>query len=139
MSEEIKEILDKLNKTADNPLFVICSSQKELDKIPKYTANFLSVNDRQAKLLLNYITNLQQKVEEKDKEIDRLNNIIDTMLEFSFFKEECPLNFGFGDEKEEKAQDVFYEDDYCEENCNDIYKKCWLKYFEKLQELKENK
>ena len=75
----------------------------------------------------------------KDKEIDRLNNIIDTMLEFSFFKEECPLNFGFGDKKEEKAQDVFYEDDYCEENCNDIYKKCWLKYFEKLQELKENK
>ena len=73
------------------------------------------------------------------KELDRLNNIIDTMLEFSFFKEECPLNFGFGDEKEEKAQDVFYEDDYCEKNCNDIYKKCWLKYFEKLQELKENK
>ena len=61
------------------------------------------------------------------KELERLNNIIDTMLEFSFFKEECPLNFGFGDEKEEKAQDVFYEDDYCEENCNDIYKKCWLK------------
>lgn len=72
-------------------------------------------------------------------ERDRLKNIIDTMLEFSFFKEECPLNFGFGDKKEEKAQDVFYEDNYCEENCNDIYKKCWLKYFEKLQELKENK
>lgn len=72
-----------------------------------------------------------------EKEIERLNNIIDTILEFSFFKEECPLNFEFGDEKEEKAQDVFYEDDYCEENCNDIYKKCWLKYFEKLQELKE--
>ena len=72
------------------------------------------------------------------EELERLNNIIDTMLEFSFFKEECPLNFGFGDEKEEKAQDVFYEDDYCEENCNDIYKKCWLKYFEKLQKLKEN-
>ena len=74
-----------------------------------------------------------------EKEIERLNNIIDTMLEFSFFKEQCPLNFGFGDKKEEKAQDVFYEDNYCEENCNDIYKKCWLKYFEKLQELKENK
>lgn len=78
-------------------------------------------------------------IDEKNKEIDRLNSIIDTMLEFSFFKEECPLNFEFGDEKEEKAQDVFYEDNYCEENCNDIYKKCWLKYFEKLQELKENK
>lgn len=74
-----------------------------------------------------------------EKEIEQLNNIIDTMLEFSFFKEECPLNFGFGDKKEEKAQDIFYEDNYCEENCNDIYKKCWLKYFEKLQELKENK
>ena len=80
---------------------------------------------------------LKNEVVYSKVEIDRLNNIIDTMLEFSFFKEECPLNFDFGDEKEEKAQDVFYEDDYCEENCNDIYKKCWLKYFEKLQELKE--
>ena len=35
-----------------------------------------------------------------------------------------------------KIDDIF---NYCEENCNDIYKKCWLKYFEKLQELKENK
>lgn len=82
---------------------------------------------------------LKNEVVYSKVEIDRLNNIIDTMLEFSFFKEECPLNFGFGDEKEEKAQDVLYEDDYCEENCNDIYKKCWMKYFEKLQELKENK
>lgn len=77
--------------------------------------------------------------EELENKINRLNNIIDTILEFNFFKEECPLNFSFEDEKEEKAQDVFYEDDYCEENCNDIYKKCWLKYFEKLQDLKENK
>ena len=83
-------------------------------------------------------TKLINELKEEEKEIDRLNNIINAMLEFSFFKEECPLNFGFGDEKEEKAQDVIYEDDYCEENCNDIYKKCWLKYFEKLQELKEN-
>ena len=82
---------------------------------------------------------LKNEVVYSKVEIDRLNNIIDTMLEFSFFKEECPLNFGFGDKKEEKAQDVFYEDNYCEENCNDIYKKCWLKYFEKLQKLKENK
>ena len=88
--------------------------------------------------LKSYVASILYDNDKKDKEIDRLNNIIDTMLEFSFFKEECPLNFDFGDEKEEKAQDVFYEDDYCEENCNDIYKKCWLKYFEKLQELKEN-
>ena len=80
---------------------------------------------------------LAPDVDEIIKELERLNNIIDTILDFSFFKEECPLNFGFYDKKEEKAQDVFYEDDYCEKNCNDIYKKCWLKYFNKLKELKE--
>ena len=33
---------------------------------------------------------------------------------------------------ENKAQDVFYKnDDYCENNCNDDYTKCWLKYFKK--------
>lgn len=98
------------------------------------------LDDRQTKRLKELVPYkaLAPDADEIIEELDRLNNIIDTMLEFSFFKEECPLNFGFGDEKEEKAQDVFYEDDYCEENCNDIYKKCWLKYFEKLQELKEN-
>jgi hypothetical protein len=84
---------------------------------------------------------LQDRIDEaidySQKEIERLNNIINTMLDFNFFKEECPLNFGYIEKcDEEKAQDVFYEDDYCEENCNDDYKKCWLKYFEKLQELK---
>lgn len=76
-------------------------------------------------------------IEEYQKEIARLNNLINTIFDFSFFKEECPLNFGFSDENEEKSQDVFYEDDYCEKNCNDEYKKCWLKYFERLQELKK--
>lgn len=78
---------------------------------------------------------LKQLVED----YDRLNNIINAILDFSFFEEECPLNFGFGDKLEEKAQDVFYENDYCEKECNDDYKKCWLKYFDKLKELKENK
>lgn len=98
------------------------------------------LDDRQTKRLKELVPYevLAPDADEIIEELERLNNIIDTMLEFSFFKEECPLNFGFGDEKEEKAQDVFYEDDYCEENCNDIYKKCWLKYFEKLQELKED-
>jgi len=74
------------------------------------------------------------------KEIERLNNIIDTILDFPFFKEECPLNFGFNEkELETKAQDVFYEDEWCEKNCDDTYKKCWLKYFDKLKELKEGR
>ena len=88
---------------------------------------------------LNNFNIFTDEEEELVDEIERLNNIINTMLDFNFFKEECPLNFGYTEKcDEEKAQDVFYEDDYCEENCNDIYKKCWLKYFEKLQELKEN-
>jgi len=76
-------------------------------------------------------------INNKHKEIERLNNIINTILDFGFFKEECPLNFGYQEEcDEERAQEVFYEDDYCEETCNDDYKKCWLKYFKRLQELK---
>ena len=51
------------------------------------------------------------------------------------FSQECPLCLGFNDEKENKAQDVFYKDEYCE-NCTDDYKKCWLKYFNKLNELR---
>lgn len=107
MSEEIKEILDKLNKTADNPLFVICSSQKELDKIPKYTANFLSVNDRQAKLLLNYITNLQQKVEQLEnirkeaiKFLENEENIMDTYYKHDFRKYPDYDPFNAKDEEE---------------------------------------
>ena len=85
----------------------------------------------------NCLEELITAYDEKDKEIKRLNNIINTILEFNLFAEECPLNFGYTERcNEEKAQDVFYEDDYCEENCNDDYKKCWLKYFERLQELK---
>lgn len=83
------------------------------------------------------VDSLLKAVKEQEKEITRLNNLINTIFDFNFFKEECPLNFGFSDENEEKSQNVFYEDDYCEKNCNDEYKKCWLKYFERLQELKE--
>lgn len=68
------------------------------------------------------------------EENQELNDLIDTILNFSFFKEECPLNFGFEDNsKEDEAQNIFYSDEYCENNCNGIYKDCWLKYFKELQ------
>ncbi len=75
-------------------------------------------------------------VEELEKENKILKEQLETILDFDYFKNECPLNIGFGDELENKAQDVFYEDEYCE-SCKDDYKTCWLKYFKKLQELKE--
>ena len=94
---------------------------------------------------------LKENVENNDKVVDKVNwenmllkkenkqlkDLIDTILNFSFFKEECPLNFGFeNNTNEDKSQSIFYEDEWCENNCNDNYKDCWLKYFKKLQELK---
>ena len=91
-----------------------------------------------------FIFGLQQKnkqlkaqIEEYQKALDENKKIINTILNFSFFKEECPLNFSFEDNsKEDEAQNRFYNDEYCENNCNDIYKDCWLKYFKELQKAK---
>lgn len=72
------------------------------------------------------------------EENKQLKDLIDTILNFSFFKEECPLNFGFGNNtNEDKSQSIFYEDQWCENNCDDNYKDCWLKYFKKLQKLEK--
>ena len=72
------------------------------------------------------------------EENKQLKDLIDTILNFSFFKEECPLNFGFeNNTNEDKSQSIFYEDQWCENNCDDNYKDCWLKYFKKLQELEQ--
>ena len=71
------------------------------------------------------------------KENEQLKDLIDTILNSSFFTEECPLNFGFENTNEDKSQSIFYEDQWCENNCNDNYKDCWLKYFKKQQELEQ--
>ena len=96
---------------------------------------------------------LRENAEHNDKVVDKVNwenmllkkenkelkDLIDTILNFSFFKEECPLNFGFENStNEDKSQSIFYEDEWCENNCNDNYKDCWLKYFKKLQELEKS-
>ena len=81
-------------------------------------------------------TELLKENQELKKENKQLKNLIDTILNFSFFKEECPLNFEFeNNTNEDKSQSIFYEDQWCENNCDDNYKDCWLKYFKKLQEL----
>ena len=80
----------------------------------------------------------EQLIEKLQQENEQLKDLIDTILNFSFFKEECPLNFGFeNNTNEDKSQSIFYEDEWCENNCNDNYKDCWLKYFKKLQELEQ--
>ena len=84
-----------------------------------------------------HVQRLQQKNKNLEQALDENKKIINTILNFSFFKEECPLNFSFEDNsKEDEVQNIFYNDEYCENNCNDIYKDCWLKYFKELQKAK---
>ena len=86
--------------------------------------------------MLCHLEDFEVQYWELQQENKQLKDLIDTILNFSFFKEECPLNFGFeNNTNEDKSQSIFYEDEWCENNCNDNYKDCWLKYFKKLQEL----
>lgn len=85
-----------------------------------------------------YMKHIAKGFEQLQQENKQLKDLIDTILNFSLFKEECPLNFGFeNNTNEDKSQSIFYEDQWCENNCNDNYKDCWLKYFKKLQELEQ--
>ena len=102
---------------------------------PISTMNSININD-----LMSAVDRLNKVPDYNGllKENKQLQDLIDTILNFSFFKEECPLNFVFEDNsKEDEAQNIFYSDEYCENNCNGIYKDCWLKYFKELQELEQ--
>lgn len=58
---------------------------------------------------------LKSNVEENKQ----LKNLLDIILNFSFFKGECPLNFGFeNNTNEDKSQSVFYEDEWCDNKYN---------------------
>ena len=110
---------------------------KDLDTAIKLSVAYEKLQQENKKLngaIQTYDILLKANVEENK----RLKNLIDTILNFSFFKEECPLNFGFeNNTNEDKSQSVFYEDEWCEDNCNGNYKDCWLKYFKRLKELEE--
>ena len=85
------------------------------------------------------IKNILRSYEELQNQNQQLKELIDTILNWDIFKNECTMNFGYDEEtNENKAQDVFYkDDDYCENNCNDDYTKCWLKYFKRMHELEK--
>lgn len=94
----------------------------------------LKENQELNKKYVNAVSDYETTMVEKEQ----LKYLIDTILALPFFENECPLNIGFeNNSKEEKAQNIFYKDDYCENNCNDNYKDCWLRYFKRLQELGE--
>ena len=114
---------DKERLQLEEELLMTCSKAQAINK-------YIDELEENSKL-----SELWCKSQQENKQ---LKGLINTILNFSFFKEECPLNFGFEDNsKEDKAQNIFYSDEYCENNCNDSYKDCWLKYFKKLQELEQ--
>ena len=114
---------DKERLQLEEELLMTCSKAQAINK-------YIDELEESSKL-----SELWCKSQQENKQ---LKGLINTILNFSFFKEECPLNFGFGNNtNEDKSQSVFYEDEWCENNCNDNYKDCWLKYFKKLQELEQ--
>ena len=114
--------------------------KKYVNEVNKNIENLLKDNEEELSFYQLLVKTFNQVCEERnnlEQALDENKKLINTILNFSFFKEECPLNFSFEDNsKEDEAQNIFYNDEYCENNCNDIYKDCWLKYFKELQKAK---
>lgn len=128
--ERIKNYKKEYAKTHDSSFRKLQDKYKQLQQ----DNEILKEKLEEYKNSIKYFKYANKNVTEENKQ---LKYLIDTILNFSFFKEECPLNFKFEDNsKENKAQNIFYSDEYCENNCNDIYKDCWLKYFKELQKAK---
>lgn len=118
-NQKLKKQLDKYENPEDMTLFTMWCTEKVKDE-----------NQELKQKYLNAVSDYETTMAEKEQ----LKDLIDIILAFPFFENECPLNIVFeNDSKEEKAQNVFDKDDYCENNCNDDYKDCWLKYFKELQ------
>ena len=156
MNKEILEITKEFHDTYEKLANEYTYETREDTKVFDINSNngklmYATVNEIVSPILKeNKI--LRENAENNDKVVDKVNwenmllkkenkelkDLIDTILNFSFFKEECPLNFGFeNNTNEDKSQSIFYEDEWCENNCNDNYKDCWLKYFKELQEVEQ--
>ena len=134
MNEEINKIIanlegcigifDCLLTPVESNLLVL--HIKELQRKNKNLEQVLDENNK-----------LKIQISARETLCEEYEQLINTILNFSFFKEECPLNLAFEDNsKEDEAQNIFYNDEYCANHCNDIYKDCWLKYFKELQKIK---
>ena len=100
----------------------ICEYNSYLCKVHR---SFPKVVDKSYEQLQQENKILKENAEHNDKVVDKVNwenqllkkenkqlkDLIDTILNFSFFKEECPLNFGFeNNTNEDKSQSIFYEE-----------------------------
>ena len=132
--EEFKKYVEK----TDNNIKKILKDE-ELYFYQLLVNTFNQVCDERNNLeqALNENNKLKIQISARETLCEEYEQLINTILNFSFFKEECPLSFEFEvNSKEDKAQNIFYTDEFCENNCNDNYKDCWLKYFKELQKAK---
>lgn len=109
-----------------------------IKEIDKWLDNEYGMSYTRLEELHNYFF---EKYTDQKEEIERLNNIINEILTFGIYKEECPMTLDFEDNcLEGKAQKDFDIYMNCDEHCGcgleDNHNECWLKYFERLQELK---
>ena len=135
----LKEYKKYVNKTNNNIKKLLKDNKEELSfyQLLVNTFNQVCEERNNLKQALDENNKLKIQISARETLCEEYEQLINTILNFSFFKEECPLNFSFEDNsKEDKAQNIFYSDEYCENNCNDIYKDCWLKYFKELQKAK---
>ena len=134
--EEYGKYVNEVNNNIEN---LLKDNEEELSFYHLLVNTFNQVCEEREKLEQALDENKKLKIQISDRKTlcEEYEQLINTILNFDFFKEECPLNFKFEDNsKEDKAQNIFYNDEYCENNCNDIYKDCWLKYFKELQKEK---
>ncbi len=75
MTEKIKEILNNLRYTAKEHTIQVLENSGMIESCPQQIPTEMRLNSYSAKILLDYITNLQQ-------ENEKLNNIINTFEEY---------------------------------------------------------
>ena len=121
-------------------------NEEEIEELKDFTIDLTDIDElalglevcsKKSNMVIQEFADTIIQLQQENKQ---LKELIDTILNWNIFKNECPMNFNYDKEtNENKAQDVFYkDDDYCENNCNDDYTKCWLKYFKRMQELERS-
>ena len=89
MNDDIKEILGKLEIVARKHTIEVCDDGSKIETMPASIVDELRLNNWSAKLLLDYITNLQEELEEEKrinqedlKLIDKLEERLEKALEY---------------------------------------------------------
>lgn len=72
MKDEIKEILNQLEIIARKHTIEVCEDGSKIESMPASVVDELRLNNYSSKLLLDYITNLQEKYEEADNDRHKL-------------------------------------------------------------------